>query len=157
MPDDSFVYTSYINTTPERLWRALTEPAFTTRYWSGAILESDWKVGSPVTFTFRGVTVADPEQVVLESDPFRRLAYTWHAVTPEFGRAVGYDAETIARVAAEPRSKVSFDIEPVEAGVKLTVIHDGFAPGSEVLTSISGGWPRVISSLKSLLEQPEGL
>src|SRR5213080_1766144 len=78
----SFVYTTYIKTTPERLWQALTDPAFTQRYW-GITFDSDWETGSPMTWHQRGVTLADAEQVVLESQPNRRLSYAWHTFTPE--------------------------------------------------------------------------
>jgi uncharacterized protein YndB with AHSA1/START domain/DNA-binding transcriptional ArsR family regulator len=139
-----FVYTTYIRTTPELLWRALTEPAFTRRYWFGHTFESDWRPGSAITVTRHDGTVADdPEQVVLESDPFYRLAYTW------FNTADPYTGGG----APEPRSKVAFDLEDVGAGlVKLTVVHDGFEPGSRVLQSVTRGWPRVLADLKTLLE-----
>jgi uncharacterized protein YndB with AHSA1/START domain/DNA-binding transcriptional ArsR family regulator len=146
-----FVYTTYIKTTPERLWQALTDPAFTRQYW-GTELISDWKVGSPVTWIYGGVTVADPQQVVLEADAPRRLAYTWQTITPEFARAVGFTEEYQRRVAAEPRSRVAFDLEPVDGLVRLTVVHDGFPEDSEVLKSVSGGWPMILSMLKTLLE-----
>jgi uncharacterized protein YndB with AHSA1/START domain/DNA-binding transcriptional ArsR family regulator len=153
-----FVYTTYIRTTPEQLWRGLTDPAFTQRYWKIA-WESDWKKGSPVTLTMadKGVTVADPEQVVLESDPYKRLAYTWHTFTPEWAAAYDVSDEHLAKVAAEPRSKVTFDIEPLGEYVRLTVVHDGFGPDSAVLPGISQGWPLLMSSLKSLLETGEVL
>jgi uncharacterized protein YndB with AHSA1/START domain/DNA-binding transcriptional ArsR family regulator len=156
MQKPEFVYTTYIKTTPEQLWQALTDPAFTRRYW-GATLTSDWKSGSPMTWEYRGVTIADPEQVVLESDPYRRLAYTWQTVTPEFARVVGFSDEYFAKLAAERRSKVSFDIEPVGPGVKLTVVHDDFDAGSAMLESVTGGWPRILASLKTLLETGEAL
>src|SRR3954464_13431835 len=70
MDKPSFVYTTYIRTTPERLWQALTEPAFTERYW-GLTFETDWQEGSPVTWRNRGVTIAAPKQVVLEAEPPR--------------------------------------------------------------------------------------
>jgi uncharacterized protein YndB with AHSA1/START domain/DNA-binding transcriptional ArsR family regulator len=147
-----FVYTTYIRTTPEKLWRALTAPAFTRQYW-GVTLESDWKTGSAVTWEQFGVAVADPEQVVLESDPYRRLAYTWHTMTPEFAKAAGLDDETLAAITAERRrSKVGFDLEPEGELVKLTVVHDGFDPGSTMLRLLSGGWPRVLSDLKTFVE-----
>src|SRR5215475_4320973 len=69
MQTPEFVYRTYIRTTPERCWQALTEPAFTERYW-GTTLESDWKKGSTVTWHHHGDTIADPEQVVLEADPY---------------------------------------------------------------------------------------
>jgi len=154
--DLEFVYTTYINTTPEQLWRAITEPAFTRRYW-GVTLESDWRVGSTVTWQMEGATMADPEQVVLEAEPYRRLAYTWHTFTPEFAKAVELTDEVLEKIAAEPRSKVSFDIEQDGPLVKLTVRHDGFAPGSTVLEMIGEGWARLLSDLKTLLETGEPL
>src|SRR5580698_291296 len=85
MQKPEFVYTTYIKTTPEQLWQALTDPVFTRRYW-GATLTSDWEAGSPMTWEYKGVTITDPAQVVLEAEPYRRLAYTWQTVTPEFAK-----------------------------------------------------------------------
>ena len=149
-----FVYTTYINTTPEQLWQALTDPAFTGRYW-GATFDSDWNVGSAMTWEENGVTIADPAQIVLESEPYRRLAYTWHTFAPEWAQSHGFSDEFIAKVASEPRSKVTFDIEPLGQMVKLTVVHDGFDPGSTVLEGVSQGWPQILSNLKTLLETGE--
>ncbi|RJL32169.1 ArsR/SmtB family transcription factor [Bailinhaonella thermotolerans] len=151
MADTAFVYTTYIKTTPERLWEALTGPAFTRRYW-GAELESDWAPGSPMTWTENGNRIADPEQVVLESDPFRRLSYTWHTFTPEWAKAGGIPEDLRARLAAEPRSKVTFDLEQLGEVVKLTVVHDGFADGGTLREMVSTAWPHLISALKTLLE-----
>lgn len=150
VPDPEFVYVTYIKTTPELLWSALTQPAFTSRYWE-ITLDCDWQPGSVMTWTRDGVEQAGPEQVVLEADPFTRLAYTWHDFTPAFNPDL--DPELLSRIAAEPRSRVSFDLEPQGDQVKLTVTHGGFADdGSTVLSMIGGGWPVVISSLKTLLE-----
>jgi uncharacterized protein YndB with AHSA1/START domain/DNA-binding transcriptional ArsR family regulator len=151
MHKPAFVYTTYIRTTPEQLWQALTDPAFTRRYW-GAAFESDWQVGSTYTWQQNGATITDPEQIVLESDPYRRLSYTWHTFTPEWAEATGLGEEYRAKAAGEPRSKVTFDLEPVGEMVKLTVVHDGFEPGSIVLESVSQGWPHLLSDLKTLLE-----
>jgi uncharacterized protein YndB with AHSA1/START domain len=151
MSKPEFVYTTYISTTPERLWQALTDPAFTRRYWNSAF-DTDWQPGSTMTWDNQGVRIADPEQVVLEADPYRRLSYTWHTFTPELATAIHFDPETYRQAAAEPRSKVTFDIEPAGERVKLTVVHDGFEPGSVVLQSVSTGWPQVLSALKTLLE-----
>ncbi len=156
MGDAEFVYTTYINTTPERLWQALTDPAFTRRYW-GVTFESDWTVGSTMTWQQDGVTMADPAQVVLESEPHRRLSYSWHTFTPEFAEAVGMSEEVRVRVAGERRSKVTFDIEPLGQMVKLTVVHDDFDPGSAVVQMVSEGWPHLLSDLKTLLETGETL
>jgi DNA-binding transcriptional ArsR family regulator/uncharacterized protein YndB with AHSA1/START domain len=146
-----FVYTTYINATPERLWKGLTEPAFTSQYW-GLEFHTDWKVGSPITWKHHGVTIADPEQVVLESDPFRRLAYTWHSFTPEWAAEYGVDDERRAALATETRSHAGFDIEPVDNVCKLTVVHEFFQPDSLVATLVSQGWPRVLSELKTFIE-----
>jgi DNA-binding transcriptional ArsR family regulator/uncharacterized protein YndB with AHSA1/START domain len=151
MDKPEFVYTTYIRTTPERLWAALTEPAFTHRYWDTEI-ESDWTVGSTMAWGHDGVTIRDPEQVVLESDPPRRLSYTWHTFSEEWAETYGIDEELRDRVAAEPRSRVTFDLESDGPLVKLTVVHDGFEPGSTVAEMVSGGWPRVVGELKTLLE-----
>jgi DNA-binding transcriptional ArsR family regulator/uncharacterized protein YndB with AHSA1/START domain len=152
----SFVYTTYINTTPERLWQALTEPAFTQRYW-GITFETDWQEGSEMTWVQRGVTIADPEQVVLESDPYRRLSYTWHTFTPELADALDLTDDVRDRAAAEPRSKVTFEIEQLGERVKLTVLHDTEDPKSLVTSMVSNGWPRVLSDLKTLLETGDTL
>jgi DNA-binding transcriptional ArsR family regulator/uncharacterized protein YndB with AHSA1/START domain len=151
MQKPSFVYTTYIRTTPEELWQALTDPEFTEEYW-GLRLESDWNVGSTVTWVRNGAAVEDLAQVVLEADPPHRLAYTWHTFTPGWADSWGISEEFRAQVAAEPRSKVAFAIEAADGLVKLTVVHDGFEPGSIVLESVSEGWPMIISGLKTMLE-----
>lgn len=151
MAKPSFVYKTYIKTTPEALFRALTEPAFTQRYWQ-TTFATDWKVGSPMTWDNHGVTIADPEQIVLEHDPFRRLAYTWHTFTPELGERFGMDAELTNALGAEPRSKVTFDIEDQGSVVLLTVVHDGFPEGSRFVELVGNGWPQVLSNLKTFLE-----
>jgi DNA-binding transcriptional ArsR family regulator/uncharacterized protein YndB with AHSA1/START domain len=157
MDKPSFVYTTFIKTTPQRLWQALTDPSFTMRYWDIG-LESDWKTGSAMTWKQRGVTIADDGQRVVEADPYSHLSYTWHSFTPEWAQAVGVDEERRERLAAERRSKVTFEIEPVdEEQVKLTVIHDDLEPGGMLVNMISGGWPRVIANLKTLLETGEPL
>ena len=89
---------------------------------------------------------------VLEADPPRRLSYTWHTFTPEWAAAVGVDEELRARIAAERRSRVSFDLEPEGALVKLTVVHDDFDEGSTVAEMIKRGWPRLLGAIKTLLE-----
>jgi uncharacterized protein YndB with AHSA1/START domain len=156
----SFVYTTYIQATPDQVWQGLTEPASMERYWrhqkaGPKTFRSDWKKGSEYEMTHDevGLVVSSPDQVVLESDPGRRLAYTWHSITPEWAAAVGMDEATAATWRSEPRSKVAFDIQDVGHGtVRLTVTHDGFPPGSSVLPAIAEGWPAVLASLKTLLE-----
>jgi uncharacterized protein YndB with AHSA1/START domain len=135
MSKPEFVYTTYIETTAEKLWRALTDGDFTERYWFGHRATSDWQVGSAYRF-------ARPDHViegkVLISDPPRQLAYTWDTCSP--------DAKH------ERPSRVTFDLEPRGKVVKLTVTHDNLDEGGKTLRDISGGWPMVIASLKSLLE-----
>ena len=155
--ETSFVYVTYIRTTPEALWRALTDPAFTMRYW-GAGLRSDWTPGAPVLWqSAPGEPFRDLEQRVLESQPYRRLSYTWHNYQPEHARHFGWSAEQLARLQQEPRSKVTFELEPMGDVVKLTLTHDDFVPDSEMRRAVSGGWPEILSSLKSLLEVGEPL
>jgi uncharacterized protein YndB with AHSA1/START domain len=154
MENPDFVYTTYIRTTPERLWHALTEPSFTRRWWQ-TTFETDWSVGSPMTWDNNGIVIADPEQIVLESDPYRRLVYTWHTFTPEFSERM--DDELLAKLSGERRSRVAFDIEPVGDMAKLTVVHDDFEPGSTAATMVRNGWPIYLSSLKTLLETGEPL
>jgi uncharacterized protein YndB with AHSA1/START domain len=142
MPKPEFIYTIYIETTPERLWEALTNAEFTKRYWFGTELTSDWKVGSPYALVMNGTTTDVGE--ILEADPPRRLSYTFkHVLNDELRN--------------EAPSKVVFMIEPHGKLVKLTLTHEGFAEGSKLLDGISRGWPAILSSLKSLLESGAAL
>jgi uncharacterized protein YndB with AHSA1/START domain len=142
MSKPEFVYTTFIKTTPEKLWHALTDRAFTESYWFGCSLTSDWKVGSPMQMTRDGRVMN--ECIILESDPPRRLSYSWLTVFDEVMKK-------------EQPSRVTFVLEPSQGAVKLTVTHEGFAEGSATLPSISTGWPLVLSSLKSILETGEPL
>jgi uncharacterized protein YndB with AHSA1/START domain len=137
MSKPEFVYATYIETTPEMLWQALTDGDFTERYWFGHRVNSAWNVGSPYGFAKGGVPTVEGK--VLESDPPRRLSYTWDsACSPEAER--------------ERTSRVTFDIEPRGKVVKLTVTHDNLDERGRTLRDVSAGWPMVIASLKSLLE-----
>ena len=161
MSETAFVYSTYIRTTPEQLWKALTEPAFTLRYW-GEALVSDWRVGSKILWQ-QGAD-GDPQdldQVVLEYEPHRRLSYTWHKFQPAHAEFFGWSDERLAELQKEGPSRVTFDIEPAGSKVKLTVTHDDFEPGSEMLKAISGqlpksgGWPELLADLKTFLETGE--
>ncbi len=149
---NEFIYTSYINSTPERVWEALTTPEFAKQYW-GTTFDTDWKVGSEMVWNYDGVSIVDPAQRVVAFEPYTRLAYTWQTISAEFAKKVGFSEELTAKLNAERRSTVTFDLEPAGDKVKLTVTHTGFEAGSAMLESISGGWPQVISSLKTLLEK----
>jgi uncharacterized protein YndB with AHSA1/START domain/DNA-binding transcriptional ArsR family regulator len=151
MEKPRFVYVTYIATTPEQLWDALTNPDFTERYW-GERPHSDWKVGSPIHWQRAGGEADDWGDEVLEADPPRRLAYRWHSYQARHAELFGWTAERLAELQTEPRSKVSFDLEPVGEMVKLTVTHDGFDTETEMLKAVSSGWPLILSRLKSMLE-----
>jgi len=154
---DEFVYTTDVRTTAEQLWRALTEPAFTRRWWN-ATLDAEWKAGAPLAWTTMiddsgvGIVVEHADQRVLEAEPFRRLSYTWHAYTPEFAQRVGWDDETFAQAASEQLSRATFEIDAIDDMCKLTIVHRGYDPNGVIRGMISQGWPRVLADLKSFLE-----
>ncbi len=142
MRKPEFVYVTYIETTPEKLWAALTNSEFSKRYWFNTELKSDWKVGSPFALVMNGTTTDVGE--ILEFDPPRRLSYTFHHVLNEAARK-------------EPPTKVVFNLEKHGNFVKLTLTHENFAVGSKLLDGISKGWPAILSSLKSMLESGTAL
>ena len=122
----SFVYTTYIESTPEKVWHALTDPDLTAAYW-GHRNESDWQVGSTWRHVRDDDTGDDGGGHVLASDPPRRLVLSW-----------------------EP-SRVTFDIEPFDDIVKLTVTHEDLADEQE-RADAAAGWAAVLANLKTLLE-----
>ena len=137
----AFVYVTYIRTTPEKLWSALTDAEFMKQYWFGMHIETDWKRGSPWRLVFTDGRVADAGEVV-EADAPKRLVIKWrNEWKPEF-KAEGY-------------SRCAFDIESVPGAAKLTVTHTMDRPGSKLIEGVSEGWPRILSNLKSLLETGE--
>jgi uncharacterized protein YndB with AHSA1/START domain len=143
MESSKFVYITYIRTTPEKLWRALTEPEFTRRYWMGTWQESEWKPGASWRIVFPGGRVADTGEI-LEIQPQRRLVLSWrHELDPKL-RAEGY-------------SRLTCELEKQGEAVKLAVIHQMEKSGSKFIEAISDGWPPILSSLKSLLETGESL
>ena len=142
MPKPEFVYVTYIKTTPDKLWDALTSSEFSKRYWFDTELRSNWKVGSSLALVLNGTTSDVGE--ILEADRPRRLSYTFKHVLREDLRA-------------EPATKVVFTLEPVGDLVKLTLTHEGFKEGGKLLDAISNGWPAIMSNLKSLLETGEPL
>lgn len=144
MDKPGFVYVTYIATTPEKLWTALTNSEFIQQYWFGRQAESDWKAGSPVVYRYDQGRKLDITGEVLRSDPPRLLSFTFHAETSE-------------EYSRERPSRVTYEIEPAGSLTKLTVTHDDFDAGSKVLQGVSNGWPAILSSLKSLLETGEAL
>jgi uncharacterized protein YndB with AHSA1/START domain len=137
MARTEFIYVTYIRTTPEKLWEALTSSEFTKQYW--AQLESDWRPGK---LTFAEGRTADAGEV-LESDPPRRLVLKWRN---EFRPELKADGYTLC----------TFEVEPEGEVVRLTVTHEAERP-HKLIEAVSQGWPRVLSSLKSLLETGKGL
>ncbi len=132
----SYLYVTYIESSPERVWEALTDPDMTAQYWGHSNV-SDWRAGSPWEHRRAdGSGIADVIGTVLESVPPRRLTMT-------------FDAPGDAP--ADGPSKVTFDIEPYHEIVRLTVTHQNLA-GLEALDAVSAGWPAVCANLKSLLE-----
>jgi uncharacterized protein YndB with AHSA1/START domain len=138
MAKPEFVYVSYILTTPEKLWAALTRGEFTKQYWYGRRIESAWTAGSPVAFYDRDSNVVTDRGEVVECDPPRRLIYTFRPEFSEEARAMGY-------------SRVSFTIEPHERMVKLTLVHDEL-PDQKTADAFREGWAPILSSLKTFLE-----
>lgn len=143
MAESRFVYVTYIRTTPERLWQALTDPAFTRHYWLGMWHESDWKPGSPWRIMIPDGRVGHSGEILM-SEPGRRLVLAWrNEFQPE--------------LRVEGHTRVTFDIEPQGEAVKLTVTHESDMPESKVIATVSSGWPHILASLKSLLETGESL
>lgn len=152
MTKPSFVYVTYIAATAEKVWQALTDPEVMRQYWFDPAGEcvrrvnvSDWKPGS----RWEHQRVDDARTVdivgkVIETSPPRRLVFTW-------ARPAEADDDT-------KHSRVTFDIEPNgDALVRLTVTHDDLERDPQMLSGISGGWPKVLSNLKTLLETGHAL
>ena len=134
----TFVYVSYIKTTPEELWHALTTPRLMKQYWIGMDTETDWKKGSAWTMKFPDGRVADAGEIV-EISPPKRIVIKWrNEWNPEM-RKEGF-------------SRCTFDLEQENGAVKLTVTHRMDVLNSKFIDSLSGAWPICISNLKSLLE-----
>ena len=144
MTDDAnstFVYVTYIRANPERLWAALTNPAEMKRFWFGMHCDSDFRAGSPWRLVFTDGRVADSGEI-LEADPPKRLVIHWvHEWRPE--------------LAAEGPAKCVIDLEPQNGATKLTVTHSIAREKSKLIEAVSGGWPQILSNLKSLIETGE--
>jgi uncharacterized protein YndB with AHSA1/START domain len=138
MAKSTYVYVSYIRTTPEKLWSALTEPEFQKQYWFGMHGESEWKAGSPWKLVSTDGQIFDAGEIV-EADPPRRLVIRWqNMMKPE--------------LTAEGASLCTMELEPDGTAVKLSITHTIEREPSKFIVAVSGGWPKVISNLKSLLE-----
>ncbi len=143
MSEERFVYVTYIATTPEKVWAALTQGEITKQYW-GHENVSDWQPGSEWSLqrddANRTCRVVGK---VAESVPNQRLVLTW--------------ADPQQAADRSQHSRVTMDIETVGDLVRLTVVHDQFPAGSDMPKRIANGWPRVLSSMKSLLEMGRAL
>jgi len=139
MARSTFLYVTYIRATPERLWSALTEDtAFMQQYWFGMHCESCWTAGSPWKMVRTNGSVCDAGEIV-ESQPPRRLVIRWqHQDNPE--------------LKAEGESLCTMELEPAGTAVKLSITHTIERDPSKFIAAVSGGWPKIISNLKSLLE-----
>lgn len=135
---ERFVYVTYIRTTPEKLWDALLKPEFTRVYWFGMSQESDWKKGSSWKLMFPDGRLGDAGEVAEIEKP-KRLVLKWRNEWKPEMREEGY-------------SRCVIEIEQAGEVVKLTVTHEIDKPGSKFIEAVSGGWPKILSSLKSLLE-----
>ena len=134
----SFVYVTYIRTTPERLWAALTSPEFAQQYWRGARPEAEWRTGGAWKLVLPDGRVCDTGEI-LACEPQKRLSIRWRN-------------EFMPELKAEGWSLCTMEIEPAEDAVKLTVTHSIERAESKLINAVSGGWPQILSNLKSILE-----
>jgi len=135
------VFEIYIKTTPERLWEAITDPAMRAKYSFGVETHSDWTAGSEYRSSVPGV-IEIAEGQNLEVDPPRRLVQSFTALWSDEVRAAG-------------ESRVTWEIEPIGDSCRLTVVHDQLPDGAN--EELYGGWPQILSGLKTLLETGEPL
>ena len=142
MARSTFVYVTYIRTTPHKLWSALTQDVeLMKQYWFGSQCISDWKTGSPWKLVNSDGVVMDAGEIV-EADPPRRLVIRWrHELKPE--------------LAAEGDSQCTMELEETAGAVKLSITHTVEREPSKLISALSGGWPKVLANLKSLLETGE--
>jgi uncharacterized protein YndB with AHSA1/START domain len=137
----SFVYVTYIRTTPQRLWEALITPDFVAQYWLGVRPEAEWKPGGAWKLVLPDGAIGDEGQITA-FEPGRRLVIRWrNAWKPE--------------LKAEGWSTCTMELEPEGESVKLTVSHVLEREGSKFIEAVSTGWPKILSNLKSLLETGE--
>jgi uncharacterized protein YndB with AHSA1/START domain len=138
MARSTFVYVTYIRTTPEKLWSALTDMEYMKRYWFGMVCESQWTAGSSWKLVSGDGQIFDAGEIV-EAEPPRRLMIRWqHQNKPE--------------LKAEGDSLCTMELEPSGPAVKLSITHTIEREPSKFIVAVSGGWPKILSNLKSLLE-----
>ena len=136
--ESSFVYVTFIRTTPEKLWSALTDASQMKEYWFGMHFETDWKAGSAWQMIFPDGRVADTGEI-LKLEPLKRIQLKWrNEFRPEL-KAEGFALCTI-------------EIEPYGDAVRLSIAHTIERADSKFIEAVSGGWPKILSNLKSLVE-----
>lgn len=133
-----FVYVTYIRTTAEKLWDALTKPEFTRQYWAETWQDCDWTPGASWQLMIPDGRVGDSGKV-LEIDRPRRLVLRWHT-------------QFVPEMKAEGPTRLTYELEQNGDEVKLTVIHESDVPDSKTIDAVSNGWPGLLASLKTLLE-----
>ena len=136
------VFEIYIKTTPERLWKAITDDEMRRKYWFGVGVISDWTPGSRVEALHPGAGIVIGEGENLEVEPPRRLVQSFRALWSE-------------DVKREGTSRVTWEIEPVGDSCRVTVTHDELPEDAN--SELYGGWPMILSGLKTLLETGETL
>lgn len=140
-PRSAFVYVTYIRSTPEKIWAALTEAESQKAFWFGMRGESTYRAGSPWRLVAEDGRIMDQGEI-LESEPPKRLRIKWQHLQR-------------SELTIEGFSTCLITLEPANGGVKLTVLHEIDREGSKLIEAVSGGWPQVLSNLKSLLETGE--
>lgn len=142
MSKSTFVYVTFIRTTPDRLWAALTtDTEFMKQYWFGTHCESGWTAGSPWQMVSSNGQVSD-SGTILEAEPPKRLLIRWqHQSRPELKE--------------EGHSLCLMELEETGGAVKLSITHSIEREHSKLVEAVSGGWPKILSNLKSLLENGE--
>ena len=134
----SFLYVTYIRTTPQKLWDALTQPEFNRKFWFDYWQDCAWQKGAAWKLTSADGRVADSGEV-LEIDPPRRLVLRWRNELRPEAKAEGW-------------SRCTFTMETSGDTVKLSVAHEIDVPESKFIMGVSDGWPKILSNLKTLLE-----
>lgn len=138
MARSTFMYVTYIRTTPEKLWAALTDVEFMKQYWFGMHCESEWTPGSAWKMVSPDRGITDSGEIV-EADPPRRLVIRWQH-------------QMLQELKAEGASLCTIEMEPSDGAVKLSITHSIERDPSKLIAAVSGGWPQILSNLKSFME-----
>jgi uncharacterized protein YndB with AHSA1/START domain len=140
---DRFVYVTYIRATAEKVWDALLDPEFNKQYWFGAHMQSEWKKGVAWKVVLGDGRIADTGEIVEIEKP-KKIVIKWRN-------------EFMPELKAEGWSQCTIELEPVADTVKLSILHEIGKDNSKLIQAVSGGWPKILSGLKSLLETGKAL